>query len=111
NYKLGAIVSKLVHAYLLIMLSDIDGLFDKNPTIYDDAKIFNEIHEITDELRQMAGGAGSRFGTGGMTSKLAAAQILFENDQEMVLTNGERIREIQQIIEGREIGTYFHQKF
>ena len=59
----------------------------------------------------MAGGAGSRFGTGGMTSKLAAAQILFENDQEMVLTNGERIREIQQIIEGREIGTYFHQKF
>lgn len=111
NDKLGAIVSKLVHADLLIMLSDIDGLFDKNPTIYDDAKIFNEIHEITDELRQMAGGAGSRFGTGGMTSKLAAAQILFENDQEMVLTNGERIREIQQIIEGREIGTYFHQKF
>ena len=110
NDKLGAIVSKLVHADLLIMLSDIDGLFDKNPTIYDDAKIFNEIHEITDELRQMAGGAGSRFGTGGMTSKLAAAQILFENGQEMVLTNGERIREIKEIIEGREIGTYFHQK-
>ena len=110
NDKLGAIVSKLVNADLLIMLSDIDGLFDKNPTIYDDAKIFNEIHEITDELRQMAGGAGSRFGTGGMTSKLAAAQILFENGQEMVLTNGERIREIKEIIEGREIGTYFHQK-
>lgn len=100
NDKLGAIVSKLVNADLLIMLSDIDGLFDKNPTIYDDAKIFNEIHEITDELRQMAGGAGSRFGTGGMTSKLAAAQILFENGQEMVLTNGERIREIKEIIEG-----------
>jgi glutamate 5-kinase len=110
NDKLGAIVSKLVNADLLIMLSDIDGLFDKNPTIYDDAKIFNEIHEITDELRQMAGGAGSRFGTGGMTSKLAAAQILFENGQEMVLTNGQRIREIKEIIEGREIGTYFHQK-
>ena len=45
NDKLGAIVSKLVNADLLIMLSDIDGLFDKNPTIYDDAKIFNEIHE------------------------------------------------------------------
>ena len=100
NDKLGAIVSKLVNADLLIMLSDIDGLFDKNPTIYDDAKIFNEIHKITDELRQMAGGAGSRFGTGGMTSKLAAAQILFENGQEMVLTNGERIREIKEIIEG-----------
>ena len=100
NDKLGAIVSKLVNADLLIMLSDIDGLFDKNPTIYDDAKIFNEIHKITDELRQMAGGAGSRFGTGGMTSKLAAAQILFEKGQEMVLTNGERIREIKEIIEG-----------
>ena len=110
NDKLGAIVSKLVNADLLIMLSDIDGLYNKNPNIYDDAKIFKEIHDITDELRQMAGGAGSRFGTGGMTSKLAAAEILFENKQEMVLTNGERIREIKDIIAGQEIGTYFHQK-
>ncbi len=108
NDKLGAIVAKLVDADLLIMLSDIDGLFDKNPTLYDDAKIFSEIHEITDGLRAMAGGAGSRFGTGGMTSKLSAAQILFENQQEMVLTNGARIRDIREIIEGKEIGTYFH---
>ena len=92
------------------MLSDIDGLYNKNPNIYDDAKIFKEIHDITDELRQMAGGAGSRFGTGGMTSKLAAAEILFENQQEMVLTNGKRIREIKDIIAGQEIGTYFYQK-
>ena len=110
NDKLGAIVSKLVDADLLIMLSDIDGLYNKNPNIYDDAKIFKEIHDITDELRQMAGGAGSRFGTGGMTSKLAAAEILFENQQEMVLTNGKRIREIKDIIAGQEIGTYFYQK-
>ncbi|AYG00666.1 glutamate 5-kinase [Lactococcus allomyrinae] len=110
NDKLGAIVAKLVDADLLIMLSDIDGLYDKNPTIYDDAQIFREIHEITDELREMAGGAGSRFGTGGMTSKLSAAQILFENRQEMVLTNGARIREIREIIAGKEIGTYFYRK-
>lgn len=110
NDKLGAIVAKLVHADLLIMLSDIDGLFDKNPTIYDDAKIFQEIHEITEELRAISGGAGSRFGTGGMTSKLAAAEILFENHQEMVLTNGARIRDIREIILGKEIGTYFHKK-
>ncbi|WP_312681984.1 glutamate 5-kinase [Lactococcus taiwanensis] len=110
NDKLGAIVSKLVGADLLIMLSDIDGLFNKNPNIYDDATIFKEIHDITDELRQMAGGAGSRFGTGGMTSKLAAAQILFDNGQEMVLTNGARIREIREIVAGKEIGTYFSQK-
>ena len=110
NDKLGAIVAKLVDADLLIMLSDIDGLYDKNPTIYDDAQIFREIYEITDELREMAGGAGSRFGTGGMTSKLSAAQILFENGQEMVLTNGARIREIREIIAGKEIGTYFYRK-
>ena len=110
NDKLGAIVSKLVGADLFIMLSDIDGLYNKNPNIYDDAKIFKEIHEITDELRQMAGGAGSRFGTGGMISKLAAAEILFDNKQEMVLTNGQRICEIKDIIAGQEIGTYFYPK-
>lgn len=110
NDKLGAIVAKLTQADLLIMLSDIDGLFDKNPTVYDDAQIFPEVHEITKELRAVAGGAGSRFGTGGMASKLAAAQILFENHQEMVLTNGSRIREIRDIIDGKEIGTYFHKK-
>lgn len=107
NDKLGAIVSKLVDADLLIMLSDIDGLFDKNPNIYSDAQIFSEIHEITDEIKAMAGGAGSRFGTGGMASKLAAAQILFEAQKEMVLSNGSRIREIRDIILGKEIGTYF----
>ncbi|MFC4652273.1 glutamate 5-kinase [Lactococcus nasutitermitis] len=109
NDKLGAIVAKLVNADLLIMLSDIDGLFDKNPTLFDNAKIFTEINSITDELRAAAGGAGSRFGTGGMASKLAAAQILFDNQQEMVLTNGTRIREISDILAGKEIGTYFHQ--
>lgn len=107
NDKLGAIVAKLVDADLLIMLSDIDGLYDKNPNIYQDAKLYSEIHEITAEIEKNAGGAGSRFGTGGMASKIEAAKILFENNQEMVLTNGNRIREIRNIIEGQKIGTYF----
>ncbi|GBG96208.1 glutamate 5-kinase [Lactococcus termiticola] len=107
NDTLGAIVAKLVGADLMIMLSDIDGLYDRNPNLYEDAKIFREIHEITDNLMAIAGGAGSKFGTGGMASKLTAAALLFENGQEMVLSNGSRIREIQAIVEGKEIGTYF----
>ena len=109
NDKLGAIVAKLVDADLLIMLSDIDGLYDKNPNVYEDAKIFHEVTAITPELKKAAGGAGSLFGTGGMTSKIAAAEILFANQQEMILTNGARIRDIRDIIAGKEIGTYFHQ--
>lgn len=107
NDTLGSIVARLVEADLLIMLSDVDGLYDKNPNLYKDAKIFNEIHEITDELKKMAGGAGSRFGTGGMVSKLTAAEILFEHEQAMVLSNGARIREVREIVAGKEIGTYF----
>ena len=111
NDKLGAIVAKLVEADLLIMLSDIDGLYDKNPNLYTDAKIFHEITQITPELKKAAGGAGSRFGTGGMTSKIAAAEILFANGQSMVLTNGARVRELRDIVAGKEIGTYFHPEF
>lgn len=107
NDSLSAIVAGLVNADLLIMLSDIDGLYDKNPTIYEDAKIIPEIHEITPELLKMAGGAGSKFGTGGMTSKLKAAELLFENKQAMVLTNGKNPDNIFNILNAKQVGTYF----
>ncbi|CAM3056585.1 glutamate 5-kinase [Lactococcus laudensis] len=109
NDRLGAIVTNLADADLLIMLSDIDGLYDKNPNIFDDAKLIDTVSEITDELMKVAGGAGSRFGTGGMTSKLEAAKLIFDNDKQMVLTNGARIREIRDIIAGKKKGTYFGQ--
>ena len=109
NVRLGAIVTNLADADLLIMLSDIDGLYDKNPNIFDDAKLIDTVSEITDELMKVAGGAGSRFGTGGMTSKLEAAKLIFDNDKQMVLTNGARIREIRDIISGKKKGTYFGQ--
>ena len=109
NDRLGAIVTNLADADLLIMLSDIDGLYDKNPNIFDDAKLIDTVSEITDELMKVAGGAGSRFGTGGMTSKLEAAKLIFDNDKQMVLTNGARIREIRDIISGKKKGTYFGQ--
>ncbi|MDN5413861.1 MAG: glutamate 5-kinase, partial [Lactococcus raffinolactis] len=82
NDRLGAIVTNLADADLLIMLSDIDGLYDKNPNIFDDAKLIDTVSEITDELMKVAGGAGSRFGTGGMTSKLEAAKLIFDNDKQ-----------------------------
>lgn len=109
NDRLGAIVTNLADADLLIMLSDIDGLYDKNPNIFDDAKLIDTVSEITDELMKVAGGAGSRFGTGGMTSKLEAAKLIFDNDKQMVLTNGARIREIRDIVSGKKKGTYFGQ--
>ena len=96
-------------ADLLIMLSDIDGLYDKNPTIFDDASLIETVSEITDHLMKAAGGAGSRFGTGGMTSKLEAAKLIFGAEKQMVLTNGARIWEIRDILEAKKKGTYFGQ--
>lgn len=109
NDRLGAIVTNLADADLLIMLSDIDGLYDKNPTIFDDATLIETVTEITDDLMRAAGGAGSRFGTGGMTSKLEAAKLIFDNAKQMVLTNGARIYEIRDILDGKKKGTYFGQ--
>ena len=79
NDRLSAIVAKIVGADLLIMLSDIDGLFDKNPNVYEDATLRSYVPEITEEILASAGGAGSKFGTGGMMSKIKSAQMVFEN--------------------------------
>lgn len=109
NDRLGAIVTTISDADLLIMLSDIDGLYDKNPTIFDDAKLIDRVSEITDTLMKSAGGSGSRFGTGGMTSKLEAAKLIFDANKQMVLTNGARIYEIRDILSAKKKGTYFGQ--
>ncbi|WP_369350623.1 glutamate 5-kinase [Streptococcus hillyeri] len=110
NDRLSAIVASITKADLLIMLSDIDGLFDKNPTIYDDAKLRNHVPEITEEILASAGGAGSKFGTGGMLSKIQSAQIVFENDGQMVLMNGANPRDILRVLDGEHLGTLFSQK-
>lgn len=110
NDRLSAIVASITKADLLIMLSDIDGLFDKNPTIYDNAKLRNHVPEITEEILASAGGAGSKFGTGGMLSKIQSAQIVFENDGQMVLMNGANPRDILRVLDGEHLGTLFSQK-
>ncbi|MEG2119396.1 MAG: glutamate 5-kinase, partial [Pseudoflavonifractor sp.] len=75
NDTLSAIVARLVKADLLVLLSDIDGLYDADPHAVPDAKLIHEVTEITPQLRAMAGGAGTWRGTGGMATKLSAAEI------------------------------------
>ncbi|ABF38431.1 Glutamate 5-kinase [Streptococcus pyogenes MGAS10750] len=109
NDRLSAVVAGITKADLLIMLSDIDGLFDKNPTIYEDAQLRSHVAVITQEIIASAGGAGSKFGTGGMLSKIQSAQMVFENKGQMVLMNGANPRDILRVLEGQPLGTWFKQ--
>ena len=107
NDQLSAIVAQLTKAELLIMLSDIDGFYSENPTNNPEALLYNHIQEITEETMAQATGPGSAFGTGGMSSKLKAAQRVFEIDSSMVLANGKQPKIIFDILNGAEIGTFF----
>ncbi|HEL1059918.1 TPA: glutamate 5-kinase [Streptococcus equi subsp. zooepidemicus] len=109
NDRLSAIVARITRADLLIMLSDIDGLFDKNPTIYEDARLRSHVTEITEDIIASAGGVGSRFGTGGMLSKIQSAQMMFEHQGQMILMNGANPRDILRVLEGEKLGTWFNQ--
>ncbi|GAA0086106.1 glutamate 5-kinase [Clostridium sp. CTA-7] len=107
NDNLSAIVAKLVKADLLIILSDIDGFYDSDPRKNPHSKLIREIKEITPELEECCGGAGSNLGTGGMITKLTAAKTSTESGVDMVLANGEDPRIILNILNGEEIGTLF----
>lgn len=107
NDTLSAIVLEITDADLLIMLSDIDGFYDKNPMTHEDAVKFNHISEITDHTYALANDSSTKFGTGGMTTKLSAAQIVLEEKKKMVLANGEDPTVLFRIIDGEEIGTLF----
>lgn len=107
NDRLSAIVSELVTADLLIMLSDIDGFYNDNPTTNPAATLFSDIHAITPELVTLAGGNGSEFGTGGMATKLKAAHHVLEQNGQMILANGADPTIIFDIINGEQIGTHF----
>lgn len=110
NDQLSAIVTQLIHADTLIMLSDIDGFFSDNPTTNAQATLFSEINEINEELLKLAGGKGSRFGTGGMYSKLKAAERILSHNSSMVLANGKQPTIIFEILQGNELGTLFIKK-
>lgn len=107
NDSLAATVATIAGADLLIILSDIDGLYDKNPNENPDAKLIPVVSKITDELRQNAGGAGSSLGRGGMITKLNAAQIAMGAGIDMAILNGSNPNSLYDLLEGKSVGTYF----
>ena len=107
NDTLGAIVAKSISADLLILLSDIDGLFTADPHKDKNAVLLSEVKEITPEIEGMTGGAGSRLGTGGMTTKLNAAKIATAAGIDMVIANGKKPTVLYDITEGKRVGTKF----
>lgn len=114
NDRLSAIVAGLVGADLLILLSDIDGLYSDDPRKNKDAEFISLVPEITRELLDMGKAeSGSDVGTGGMAAKLAAARIATDSGADMVIANGEHVEVIHEILDGREVGTLFmaHQNF
>lgn len=107
NDTLSAIVARLVGADLLVLLSDIDGLYDTDPRQDSNAKLIPLVHAVTPELRASAGGAGTSRGTGGMQTKLNAAELALGAGIEMVITNGAHPERLYDIAAGKDVGTRF----
>lgn len=108
NDTLSAIVAALTEADLLILLSDIDGLYTDDPRQNPDAKFVDTVEVLTDELMSMGKGTtGSNSGTGGMETKLTAAKIATYSGADMIIANGKDVRVIHRILEGRNYGTIF----
>lgn len=107
NDTLAAVVSGLVHADLLVLLSDIDGLYTADPHKDQNAKLISVVGEITPEIEELASGSDSELGTGGMETKLRAAKLVTENGCDMVITNGDCPEQLYAILEGKRIGTRF----
>ena len=107
NDTLSAIVTALVEADLLILLSDIDGLFTDDPNMNPNAEFIEYVDHIDRDLEKMAKGAASDLGTGGMSTKLHAAQIATASGAEMIIANGRDMGVIHRIMGGEPIGTLF----
>lgn len=107
NDTLSAIVAECVGADLLILLSDIDGLYTADPRKDDRAELIPEVREITPELKALAGDPGSALGTGGMATKLKAAEIAMACGCDMVIANGQRPEGLYAVAAGRHVGTRF----
>lgn len=110
NDKLSALVASITEADLLILLSDIDGLYTDDPNKNPDAKFINVVDKIDEQLMNMGkNSSGSSLGTGGMSAKLVAAQIATYSGTDMVITNGNDVTNISRIINGENTGTLFLQ--
>ena len=90
-----------------MIMSDIDGLYDKDPHVHEDARLIPEVGKITDDIRDLAGGAGSALGTGGMATKIKAVEIAHAADIDVVLMNGKNPRKLYDLFEDKPVGTIF----
>ena len=110
NDTMSALVSGLIDADLLIILSDIDGLYNKNPRKYEDANLIHIVGDINEDIKKMAGAEGSKFGTGGMVTKIIAAEMVTNIGTSLVIASGDEPKNITRIVEKENIGTLFVKK-
>lgn len=110
NDTLAAIVAASVHADVLVLLSDIDGLFTANPRLDPTATLIPEVPELTPEIMALAGDAGSKLGTGGMVTKLSAAKLCTEAGCDMIIANGANPDILYSLLDGVSFGTRFRAK-
>ena len=107
NDTLGAIVARHVKADLLIILSDIDGFYTDDPRVNPEAKIIDVVHSVDDEIRDLAGTKGTMLGTGGMITKIQAAEIAMDAGIDMIIANGKTPELLYDILDGEKVGTRF----
>ena len=107
NDMLSAIVSRIICADRLIIFTDTDGLYENDPRVDSSAKRIHRVDEITDSILKIAGGRGSSRGTGGMSTKLSAARYATQYGVQCHITNGNRMKNIYDILDGKEKGTVF----
>lgn len=107
NDQLAALVAILAESDILIILTDIDGMYDKNPRIYNDAKLISYIDKINEDIEKAAGGIGSTYGIGGMESKIKAAKICSFSGIKTIIANSKRKNILNKIIAGEDVGTFF----
>ena len=107
NDMLSSVVAVLCRAKRLVILSDIDGFYDSDPRLHPNAKLIEQIDAIDEKVYALAGGAGSRRGTGGMRTKLQAAELATSNGIDTIVTNGKRPEALYDIVKGGKVGTLF----
>lgn len=107
NDMLSAVVAMLCRARRLVILSDIDGFYDRDPRLYADATLIRRVERVDESAYRLAGGAGSRRGTGGMRTKLQAAALAAAQGIDTVVANGRCQEALYRLLEGEEVGTLF----
>ncbi|HZJ83147.1 MAG TPA: glutamate 5-kinase [Clostridia bacterium] len=107
NDTLSAVVAELINADLLILISDIEGLYDKNPKCHEDANLIPIIYDICSQVIDGVEGTDNDLGTGGMKTKIEAARVCCRAGIPMIITNGDNPDHIYEILEGEDVGTLF----